>query len=52
MRIKSDVYSTRDDVTDLPDMSSVYIGDKFYLYLVYNGKDSKTVNTNLFSNIT
>ncbi|XP_063442905.1 uncharacterized protein LOC134723209 isoform X2 [Mytilus trossulus] len=39
MRIKSDVYSTRDDVTDLPDMSSVYIGDKFYLYLVYNGKD-------------
>lgn len=43
MHIKSEVYSTRDDVADLPDMSSVHIGDKFYMYLVYLGKDKYNI---------
>ncbi|XP_063442015.1 uncharacterized protein LOC134722333 [Mytilus trossulus] len=43
MRLKSEKYDSYDDVTKLPDVSTVYIGDKFYMYLVYLGKDQYSV---------
>ncbi|XP_063442016.1 uncharacterized protein LOC134722334 [Mytilus trossulus] len=43
MRLKSEKYDSYKDVTELPDVSTVYIGDKFYMYLVYLGKDQYSV---------
>ncbi|VDI81817.1 Hypothetical predicted protein [Mytilus galloprovincialis] len=43
MRLKSEKYDSFKDVTQLPDVSTVYIGDKFYMYLVYLGKDQYRV---------
>ncbi|VDI08107.1 Hypothetical predicted protein, partial [Mytilus galloprovincialis] len=43
MRLKSEKYDSYEDVTKLPDVSTVYIGDKFYMYLVYLGKDQYSV---------
>lgn len=43
MRLKSEKYDSYEDVTQLPDVSTVYIGDKFYMYLVYLGTDPYSV---------
>lgn len=40
MRFKSEEASTDNnkDINDLPDISTVYLGDKFYMYLKYIGQ--------------
>lgn len=38
MRFKSEEATTKINLEDLPDISTVYLGDKFYMYLKYIGQ--------------
>lgn len=41
MRFKSEKPETEEDLKYLPDISTVYVGDKFYMLLKYMGQQGK-----------
>ena len=45
MRFKAEERTTEEMMDQIPDISSLYLGDKFYMYLRYMGKQSKHIVT-------
>lgn len=41
MRFKTEKPKTEEDLQYLPDLSTVYVGDKFYMILKYIGQQGK-----------
>ena len=45
MRFKAEERTTTGMMEQIPDISSLYLGDKFYMYLRYMGKQSMHIVT-------
>ena len=45
MRFKAEERTTEGMMDQIPDISSLYLGDKFYMYLRYMGKQGMNIVT-------